>query len=165
MTQPLNVQEMQIISKSPEDTERIGMTLGALLQAGDLVCLSGELGAGKTCLARGIARGWGAREHATSPTFALINLYHREVDAQRLYHVDAYRLRGAADAVTTGLEDVLESEDVVIIEWPERIRAILPAEYLWVSLIDSGGSERALIVSAHGVRASALLDALSADTT
>src|SRR5687767_4578803 len=100
---------LTLTSDSPADTERLGERLGALLDAGDLLCLSGTLGAGKTRLVRGLARGWGAQEHATSPTFTLVNEYTRPNDeGLRFYHVDCYRMESIVDAISTGIEDLFD---------------------------------------------------------
>src|SRR5512139_771414 len=86
-----------LVTHSPEATEALGERLGVRLLPGDVIALSGELGAGKTCFVRGLARGWGAMERPTSPTFTLINLYHRQADAVQMAHVDCYRLENARD--------------------------------------------------------------------
>lgn len=151
------------ITHNPDETERLGEQLGSLLAAGDLICLSGDLGAGKTCLTRGLARGWEALQHPTSPTFTLINEYTRHKDGQRFYHVDCYRLEGAADAWTTGLDDLFDGDGVIVIEWPERIQDMLPPDRLWVQLIDRGGDERELVFTAAGDRASELLRGLNSN--
>lgn len=147
-------------SKSPQETEQLGERLGAVLRSGDVLCLSGELGAGKTCLTRGLARGWGADARVTSPTFTLINEYRRPGDALRFHHVDAYRLADADDALTTGLDDVLDAPGVVVIEWPERIAPALPEDCLWVSIADDGPGCRTFTFRAEGPRGAALLEAL-----
>lgn len=149
------------ITHHPDETERLGEQLGSLLAAGDLICLSGDLGAGKTCLTRGLARGWGAIQHPTSPTFTLINEYTRHQDGQRFYHVDCYRLEGVTDAWTTGLDDLFNGDGVIVIEWPERIHDMLPSDRLWVQLTDRGGDERELIFTAVGERSGRLLGKLS----
>ena len=83
---------IDFVSSSVEQTTRLGVRLGELLQIHDLVCLSGDLGAGKTALARGIGRGWGSGLRVTSPTFTLVNEYPRLADGRVLYHIDCYRL-------------------------------------------------------------------------
>ncbi|MBN1312784.1 MAG: tRNA (adenosine(37)-N6)-threonylcarbamoyltransferase complex ATPase subunit type 1 TsaE [Anaerolineae bacterium] len=146
-----------LVTNTPSETEHLGELLGAHLRGGDVLCLSGTLGAGKTCLVRGLARGWGAIEHPTSPTFTLINEYRHSKGSQRFYHVDCYRLSGAADAWTTGLEELFDPANVVTIEWPERILEILPAEHLWVDIRDLGDTSRELTLAASGHRALDLL--------
>ena len=151
---------IELHTSSPAETEALGNRIGKLLRSGDILRLSGNLGAGKTCLARGIARGWGALETASSPTFALINEYDRP-DGSRLYHVDGYRLAGVDDAVSTGLEDALAAGQFVVIEWPERVAALLPADSLLIELSDTGESTRQLIITAGGAASQRLVDALS----
>jgi tRNA threonylcarbamoyladenosine biosynthesis protein TsaE len=150
--------EMTLTTHDPIETEQLGERIGAQLRAGDLLCLTGVLGAGKTCLTRGLARGWGAVERPTSPTFTLVNEYRRE-DGARMYHVDCYRLSGEADAWTIGLDDLFD-QGVVVIEWPERIGEALPAERLWVAIDDLGGEDRRFIFTASGERARELIDGL-----
>ncbi|GAB4477535.1 MAG: tRNA (adenosine(37)-N6)-threonylcarbamoyltransferase complex ATPase subunit type 1 TsaE [Anaerolineae bacterium] len=153
---------MTILSGSPEQTEHLGELLGGLLVPGDVICLSGPLGAGKTSMVRGLVRGWGAPERATSPTFALINVYRHPSRAETFYHVDCYRMSGPADARTAGLEDILDGEDIVVIEWPERIGSLLPDDVLWVALSDQGGDRRAITFSARGERSAALVQGFEA---
>ncbi len=129
----LEGQSLDFLSHSPEQTQRFGVRLGELLKPGDLVCLEGDLGSGKTTLTQGIARGWGSLDPVTSPTFVLINQYRR-ADSQVLYHVDAFRLGSSQEAVHLGLEDLLADHGPVVVEWADRIADVLPAERLWVHL-------------------------------
>ena len=82
---------MKFFSQSPEQTRRIGAQLGGALQAGDVICLQGDLGAGKTTFVQGVAQGWGSQDSVSSPTFIIVNEYGR-ADSGRLFHMDAYRL-------------------------------------------------------------------------
>ncbi len=148
---------LDFVSNSATQTKRLGVRLGELLQPGDLMCLEGDLGAGKTCLARGISRGWGASRSATSPTFTLVNEYRRTSDSLPLFHVDCYRLRGPRDALEIGLDDVLDQPGVVMIEWPERIADILPSERLWITLRWSATTKRGFYLAASGQRYQELL--------
>ncbi len=112
---------MVLLSKSPEETFRIGRILADGLEAGDVVALTGELGSGKTCLTQGIANGLGVPESyvVTSPTFTLINEYPgRQVD---LYHLDVYRLTGCADLAEMGYDEYLSGRGVMVIEWAEKV--------------------------------------------
>lgn len=151
------------LSRSVEMTARLGEALGRLLRPGDVVCLQGELGAGKTTLTQGIARGWGVQERVTSPTFTLLNEYRRASDTSRFYHLDCYRLGGADEAWGLGLDDVLDAEGVLVIEWPERILPALPAERLWVELAREGEGQRRLVFTANGSRFADVLGALVAE--
>lgn len=123
---------------SPRDTRRLGEVLGKLLGPGDVVCLEGELGAGKTVFVQGVAAGMGVRGRVVSPTFTIIHEHPGKVP---LYHIDAYRLEGVPDAETVGIEECLYGAGAVAIEWPERIRELLPEERLDVEirmLVDDG---------------------------
>jgi tRNA threonylcarbamoyladenosine biosynthesis protein TsaE len=144
-------------SNSPDETERIGERIGGLLADGDLILLSGTLGAGKTCITRGLARGWGTVEQPTSPTFTLINEYHRDADQTRFYHSDCYRIEGVADAESTGIEDLFGAPGVLVIEWAERIKALLPPDYVLIELEEDGEGARRLTITACGERPRQLL--------
>ena len=154
-----------------EESEQLGMELGKLLRSGDLVCLSGDLGAGKTVMSRGIGRGWGTFVRVTSPTFTLVNEYPRHDDALILYHLDCYRLSGEAEIAdefeleSTGLPDLLISEHVVLIEWAERVEPYLSAERLWIRLDYVAEAERLLTITATGARPIALLRELKAQNS
>ena len=156
----LPTHETRITTHSPAETELLGGRLGAMLGGGIVVCLAGELGAGKTWFTRGLARGWGSEFAATSPTFTLINLYPHAADDRRFYHADAYRLADAGDAMTTGIEDVFDVSDVIVIEWPERVQNILPTERLWVSIERAGEGSRDFHFMACGAAAVEALAAL-----
>jgi tRNA threonylcarbamoyl adenosine modification protein YjeE len=120
------------------------------------------LGAGKTTLAAGIGAGWGALEVVTSPTFVFVNEYSRP-GGDRLYHVDAYRLRNAADAETVALPDLLnDTRAALLIEWPERVLPLLPPERLWIELRLAWSSEtvRKVRVEAAGERYERILTAI-----
>jgi tRNA threonylcarbamoyladenosine biosynthesis protein TsaE len=130
--------------------------LGELLPVAAVVCLSGDLGAGKTTLAQGIARGWGALDPVTSPTFVLINEYRR-ADGQRLLHVDAFRLAAEVEAEALGLVEMLESGDPVLIEWAEKVDGLVPDERMWVSMSWRDDSRRNLRFEAGGSKYEELL--------
>ncbi|MCL4238252.1 MAG: tRNA (adenosine(37)-N6)-threonylcarbamoyltransferase complex ATPase subunit type 1 TsaE [Anaerolineae bacterium] len=151
---------LEYTSHDLAQTQALGQLLGALLRPGDVVCLSGDLGAGKTAFAQGIGRGWGARERVTSPTFTLVHEHRRDADPAVFYHVDCYRLDGAGDAWSIGLEDLWHDDGFAVIEWPERIQAALPAERLWIAFAFLGAQQRHLALQASGARYVALLAAL-----
>ncbi len=125
---------VEFVSGSPAQTARLGERLGRLLRGGEVICLEGNLGAGKTCLAQGIGRGWGATDDLTSPTFTLIHELRRAPDKARLYHVDLYRIEKEAEAWMLGLTDLMDSTASVLIEWPERAPSLLPPDRLWIKL-------------------------------
>lgn len=121
----------------------------------------GELGAGKTTLAAGIGHGWGALEVVNSPTFVFVNEYSNS-GGGRLYHVDAYRLSGAADAESIALPDMLNDTDsAILIEWPERVPAYLPPERLWIELRWIDDQTRQLRIEATGERYRQLIKVMS----
>jgi tRNA threonylcarbamoyladenosine biosynthesis protein TsaE len=153
----LDEHTLEFISRSPEQTRRLGTRLGELLRGGELLCLEGELGAGKTTLTQGIATGWGVTGPVRSPTFILINEFRRPGDRHKLYHVDLYRMSGSADAWALGLDDIWTSGGVCVIEWPERAQDILPAERLWVRLTALDETRRMVRFMAEGERYMELL--------
>ena len=144
----LDAHTLEFFSHSPEQTRRVGMRLGAMLQPGDLVCLSGDLGAGKTTFVQGLAQGWGSLDPVSSPTFVLINVYRRP-DGICLHHLDAYRLQSALEAEDLDLDLTLES-GALVVEWPERIEAILPRERLWINLRYIADEQRGLAIKPDG---------------
>ncbi|MEI6289439.1 MAG: tRNA (adenosine(37)-N6)-threonylcarbamoyltransferase complex ATPase subunit type 1 TsaE [Chloroflexota bacterium] len=117
---------------SPEETRLLGMRLGQQLLPGDVICLQGELGAGKTTMVQGLAAGWGSLDAVSSPTFVLVNVYRRP-DGEQLFHFDTYRVESASEAEELDLESMLVN-GALIIEWPERMESILPKERLWITL-------------------------------
>lgn len=158
MTPILDKYTLEFVSRSPEQTHRLGVRLGVLLKGGDIVCLEGPLGSGKTCLAQGIGQGWGVSQRLISPTFILVREYTRPADSIRLYHVDFYRISNATEALGLGIEEFLGDERaVVIVEWAERARPLIPPERLWIRLEISGTTHRTLHFMAHGERHGALL--------
>ena len=149
---------LDFISHSTAQTLRLGARLGDLLLAGDIICLEGELGTGKTTLARGIGSGLGIIEPITSPTFTLV-AEHRVPDSSLvLYHIDVYRLGApVAEALAFGLDDYLEGTGACIIEWADRISAALPDQRLWISLRHLDVSKRGFLMRAVGTRHENLL--------
>ncbi len=152
--------DLEYTSHNLAQTQALGHLLGALLQPGDVVCLSGDLGAGKTAFAQGIGRGWGARERVTSPTFTLVHEHRRDVDGTVFYHVDCYRLDGARDAWGIGLEELWHDDGFAVIEWAEHVRAALPEQCLWIAFTFLDAHQRHLALRASGERYATLLAAL-----
>jgi len=128
-------------SNSPLETEAIAAELARTLRGGECVALHGDLGAGKTQFVRGLVRGLGGNPRAvSSPTFVLLNVY----DAGRLtvYHLDAYRVGGAEDFEAIGFAELLDQNGVVVVEWAERVRDLLPADCINVSIEPLGEQRR-----------------------
>jgi len=139
---------IEFFSRSAEQTRRVGMRLGAMLHTGDLVCLQGDLGAGKTTLMQGLAQGWGSADAVSSPTFVLVNVY-RKPEGALLFHLDTYRIDSAAEAEELDL-DTLLAQGPLVIEWAERVRALLPGENLWVRLEYLDEEQRLMQLTANG---------------
>jgi tRNA threonylcarbamoyladenosine biosynthesis protein TsaE len=154
----LDAHSLEFFSKSPEQTRRLGMRLGAFLQAGDAICLQGDLGAGKTTFVQGVAQGWGSLDPASSPTFVLVNDYTRS-DGCHLAHLDAYRIDSLGEAEELDL-DALLVQGAVVVEWPERIEPVLPPERLWVNLEYESEEHRSLCFHAVGQRNDFLVEQL-----
>jgi tRNA threonylcarbamoyladenosine biosynthesis protein TsaE len=152
---------MTVTTRSRDETIALGRRLGGLLGAGDVVALRGPLGSGKTTLTKGLAEGLSVPEPrwVTSPTFVLVHQYEGRVP---VYHVDAYRLRGAADAEALGMEEMLFGDGATIIEWAERIEGALPAERLDIALEVAGEEERELAFVPRGGRYERLVAQLMA---
>ncbi len=138
------------VSRSPEQTRRIGTRVGALLRAGDVLALSGDLGAGKTTFVQGIAQGWGSTDNVSSPTFVLVNMYRRP-DSERLHHMDAYRIQSALEAEDLDIDEML-ANGALIVEWAERILPALPDEYFLVELSWADEEQRNMVFIPHGKR-------------
>jgi tRNA threonylcarbamoyladenosine biosynthesis protein TsaE len=151
----LDARTVEFFTRGPEQTRRLGMRLGALLQRGDVICLSGDLGSGKTTLVQGVARGWGSLDNVTSPTFILVNAYRRP-DGQILHHMDAYRMQSALEAEDLDVDLMIEQGPLVL-EWPERIEGAVPAERLAFNLRWMAEDQRGMTVLANGSRYQGLL--------
>jgi len=128
----LDIHTIEFFSRSPDQTRRIGIRLGGMLASGDVICLQGDLGAGKTTLVQGLAQGWGSLDSVSSPTFILVNVYRR-ADERRLFHLDAYRLDSTPEAEELDLDSML-AQGPLLIEWAERIKSLIPSDRLWVNL-------------------------------
>ncbi|HHV61771.1 MAG TPA: tRNA (adenosine(37)-N6)-threonylcarbamoyltransferase complex ATPase subunit type 1 TsaE [Firmicutes bacterium] len=117
---------------APGETRELGELLGRLLKAGDVICLMGGLGSGKTCFAQGIGRGLGVKEPVTSPTFTIIHEYRGT--GVPFYHIDVYRLEDSGEIECIGYDDYVYGEGATVIEWADKIQDILPCERLDVFL-------------------------------
>jgi tRNA threonylcarbamoyladenosine biosynthesis protein TsaE len=147
-------------TRSPEETHALGVRVGGLLRAGDVVLLQGDLGAGKTTFTQGLAAGLGVVGSVTSPTFTLVHEYGG--GTAPLFHFDPYRLAGPDDIVDLGFEEYLERDGVVVVEWAERLGRLTPRENLSVRIETTQTDDRAVTITAHGVRYADLLRSLEA---
>ena len=150
----------EFVSGSPMQTMRIGERLGRLIRPGDMVCLQGALGTGKTCFAQGVGKGWGVLDDLTSPTFTLVHELTRPQDGAVLYHVDLYRIESEREALLLGLGDVFDGRAACLVEWPERAHALLPEWCLHIDLVWLDDTRRRLTFSARGERHLTLLSEL-----
>ena len=139
----------ELISTSAEQTCQFGKALGKLLEPGDLVAFTGDLGAGKTCCVQGIAEGLGVQDNSvvTSPTFTLIQEYQGRIP---IYHFDLYRLSREDEIYDLGYEEYFYGDGVTVVEWAERITAFLPAEYLAIHLHIEPDQTRCIQLRAYG---------------
>ena len=127
-----------LLTYAPEDTAEFGRKLGELLISGDLICLSGELGAGKTCFAQGVARGLGVEGQVRSPSFTLIHEYYGRLP---FYHLDLYRLNDPSELEDLGYEEYFYGDGVALVEWADRARELLPEERLDVYIDRLAGED------------------------
>lgn len=140
-----------MITKSVKETESLGRGLAGLLRAGDVVALTGELGSGKTTFTKGIARGLGIAhpEYVNSPSFVLIKEYKGKIG---LYHFDLYRLDELYQMEYIGLQEYLNGDGIVVIEWAEKLTKLLPNEYLAIVIEIIDKDRRGFSFKAYGKR-------------
>jgi tRNA threonylcarbamoyladenosine biosynthesis protein TsaE len=151
------VNKLALKTSGPTATGRLGEQIGKLVEAGDVILLSGELGAGKTCLVQGVAKGLGVDSPVTSKTFVLMGEYYGRL---RLYHADLYRIESPEGAEDLGLGEYTRN-GVLMVEWAERAWEVLPAEHLVVRIEISSARSRRFEFEAKGVRYERLLDGLT----
>lgn len=147
---------IDFVSRSPEQTRRLGMRMGTLLKSGDLLCLEGDLGSGKTTFVQGLAHGWGSVDAVTSPTFVIVNQYRR-AGGGLMHHLDAYRLTSIDEAIDLDLDDML-SGGILVAEWAERIESVLPADRLVIKYAWLNEEQRNLLFIPVGERYKKMLD-------
>ncbi|ADL69635.1 tRNA (adenosine(37)-N6)-threonylcarbamoyltransferase complex ATPase subunit type 1 TsaE [Thermoanaerobacterium thermosaccharolyticum] len=123
--------KMSFKTKSPIETEKIGFKLGNLLKRGSIVLISGELGVGKTVLTKGIAKGMGIDDYVTSPTFMIVNEHLGDIP---LYHFDVYRIDDYTELYDIGYEEYFYGDGVCVIEWPEKIKPLIPKENIFIRM-------------------------------
>lgn len=152
---------MKLTTHSAEETASLGCRLGAACRGGEVILLEGDLGAGKTTLAQGLAAGLGVVSPVTSPTFIMLREYDGRVP---LYHFDFYRLEGTGRAVDLEFGDYLAADGVCVIEWPSYAPEIIPPAYLRVALRVTGEETREVTLEAVGARYETLLAAAQAET-
>ena len=148
---------IELISHSPKETQELGSHLGGLALPGDVFLLVGDLGAGKTCLTQGIAWGLGIKEYALSPSFVIMReLYGR----LPLYHVDLYRLDRIEESMDLGLDEYLYGRGICVVEWAEKALSIMPAEHLLIKISYLSDTERSFQMKPNGQRYLKMLEQL-----
>lgn len=140
-------------TSSAEETRRLGACLAPLLAPADVVVLSGDLGAGKTVLVKGVAEGLGVDERVTSPTFGILAVHPGRLP---LYHFDLYRLEDESQLEDIGFDDIIEADGASFLEWGDRFTAALPADRLDVTITLAGAETREIMACARGERSAEL---------
>lgn len=147
---------IRFISKSPEETIKIAMQLSKYILPGSIICLSGDLGTGKTAFTQGLGKGLGITDHITSPSYTIINEYYTA--SMPLYHFDVYRLESPDEIFELGCDEYFFGEGVTIIEWAEKIKEVLPKEKLWITIkYGKKPNERVISMNAYGNKNKAIL--------
>jgi tRNA threonylcarbamoyladenosine biosynthesis protein TsaE len=151
---------LQLGTASPEETRELGESVGGVLRPGDVVSLTGDLGAGKTTFVQGAARALGATDPVLSPTFLLVREYAARIP---IFHLDVYRLERVQDVMDLGFEELVDRRGVVFIEWGDAIEAMLPPEHIQIELtIPDGESHRLLELTWYGRSWAARIEHLAA---
>ena len=141
---------IELVTADPDQTRAVGEALAGLFRPRDAVALTGELGAGKTTLVQGVARGLGVADQVVSPTFMLVREYRG--DDLDVAHVDVYRLDRVQDVVDLGLDELGDGDAVLLVEWGDAVEALLPPEHLVIELTTATGGDdaRAIAVTPVG---------------
>lgn len=141
----MNTSEYIFTTKSPEETIALAESIGRLLKAGDCIAYYGDLGAGKTTFTRGLAKGMGLPDEVSSPTFAIVNEYHRK-GSLPLYHFDMYRIGSSDELETTGFYDYPLEDGVFAVEWSENIEDAFPDDIITISISRVDDETRKIII-------------------
>ena len=159
MQEPVT-RSITLYTSGPDETQRVGRLIGQRARPGDVYLLSGPLGAGKTCLTQGLARGLGVEGYVRSPTFVLMTRHHGRLT---LHHIDLYRIGSAAEAWDLGLDEQLFDSGVCVIEWAERAEELLPLDAMWLEFsYGESGDEREIVLDTESSRFDALMADLAA---
>ncbi|MDI9494931.1 MAG: tRNA (adenosine(37)-N6)-threonylcarbamoyltransferase complex ATPase subunit type 1 TsaE [Bacillota bacterium] len=139
---------MKIIARNIKDTEKLGKIIAGCIDKGTVICLDGELGAGKTALTRFIAREFGVKENIVSPTFTIIKEYEGKLP---FYHMDVYRIDSEDDMYDLGYDEYIYSEGVTVIEWADLIKGILPEERIDIRIKRIDDDKREISIEGKGL--------------
>lgn len=128
------IEQSSILYKSMEleAFQAFAAAMASVIPKGQVICLTGDLGAGKTTLAQGVLKAMGVTDHVTSPTYTVINLY--ALNGLKIWHMDAYRIQDLEELHELGFYDLLYTDAIVIIEWADRLKSVVPEDALWVDL-------------------------------
>ncbi len=142
-------------TNSPEETEALGWEFSKKLLPGDIVGLVGELGSGKTCFVRGVAKGLGVRGNVKSPSFTIINIHEsggegKSGETSRLYHIDLYRIRSIEEFYDSGLEEYIYGKGISVIEWADKFPELVDVCTIVVRFSYKGERERELVIQRRG---------------
>src|SRR3989338_1082805 len=149
----------EYLSKSRDETVKLGARLATLLKSGDIICLFGDLGSGKTTFTKGIAEGLKIDpDRVSSPSFTLLNEYEGRL---ALFHLDLYRLEKLEEILAVGYEEYFYGDGVCVVEWAQRLGNLLPENHLHVHFFNKESDERLIRFSAYGERADAVLRRLN----
>lgn len=148
MATPPKPKKLTLKSRSADETKSLGGLLAPLLVPGDVLVMSGDLGAGKTTFVQGLAKGLGIVERVTSPTFVLM----KEYPGGRfpLMHLDVYRLGKVQEVIDLGIDEYLDPSYVVVVEWGDKVEPLLPQDHLTIELIHEGGDVRIITLTGKG---------------
>ncbi len=138
---------MRIVTRSEEETLKIGIRIGEKLKSGDVIALNGELGAGKTHITKGIAKGLGVEDYITSPTFIIVNEYEGRIP---LYHFDVYRINDVDEMYEIGFDEYLYGSGVCIVEWGKIVEELLPEYAIKIDIIKIDENTREIIINENG---------------
>jgi tRNA threonylcarbamoyladenosine biosynthesis protein TsaE len=156
----VNIEDIHLTTLSPEETKSLGQKIGAAIESGIVIALTGDLGAGKTLFVQGLASGLDipSEHYVTSPSYTLINDYSGRL---RLFHIDLYRINSESDFEDIGIDEILSGHEVAAVEWAERLKESMPAEYLSIHFKIIDDQKRKIRINAYGQNAVNLLKKLA----
>ena len=150
----------EAICKSPKQTQKIGETIGNLAQPGQTFLLVGDLGAGKTCLTQGIARGLGAKENARSPTFVLVAEYQGRL---KIYHMDLYRIETMEEILDLDIDEYFHEDAIFVVEWADKALSMFPKDHLDIRIKYLDENTRHLTLTTKSEKYTEILNTISPD--
>lgn len=137
----------QILSHNEQETRKVGEKIAQMLKKGDIICLEGDLGAGKTILSKAIAESLGIQEPVTSPTYTIVHEYKGSIP---LYHFDVYRIMTVEEMFELGFDEYIFGEGICVIEWADKIKEIIPSTSIWIKIL-YGQNNQDRIISINGL--------------